>query len=76
MSYPFFNSVLEQLNRKLRFDTAVAYAGNSFVKESSQMIQDSNPFIAEPTEQDAKETYMNQLSNMIMAGQISIENNK
>ncbi len=43
MTYPFFNRVLKQLNRKLNYDAAVGYAGNSFFKESSKLINESNP---------------------------------
>ena len=73
MRYPFFSSVLEQLNRKLRFDTAVAYAGNSFVKESSKMIQEANPLMDMDKEEEGNDIYMNQLANMIKMGQLTIE---
>lgn len=46
MSYIFFEDVLEQLGQKLQYDAVTNYAGNSFVKDSWEMIQDANPFFA------------------------------
>lgn len=43
MSYIFFNDVLEALGAKLNYDAVVNYAGNSFCKESWDMIQSANP---------------------------------
>ena len=43
MSYMLFESVLEELGRKLNYDAVVNYAGNSFCEKSWDMIMDSNP---------------------------------
>ena len=43
MSYTFFNSLLKCLDKRLKYDAAVGYAGNSFFKESSELINASNP---------------------------------
>lgn len=43
MSYLFFEAVLEELGHKLAYDAVVNYAGNSFAKDSWDMIQNSNP---------------------------------
>ena len=43
MSYLFFEDVLAELGHKLAYDAIVNYAGNSFAKDSWDMIQDSNP---------------------------------
>lgn len=45
MSYVFFNDVLEELGHKLSYEAIVNYAGNSFVKDSWDMIVDSNPMM-------------------------------
>jgi len=73
MRYPFFTEVLKQLNRKLRYDATVAYAGNSFVKESGKMIDEANPMLADKEEPNASEAYANQLTNLFNAGMITIE---
>lgn len=43
MSYIFFEDVLSELGHKLTYDAVINYAGNSFVKDSWDMIMDSNP---------------------------------
>lgn len=43
MSYVFFESILEELGRKLNYDAVVNYAGNSFCEKSWEMIMASNP---------------------------------
>lgn len=45
MSYLLFESVLEELGRKLNYDAVVNYAGNSFCEKSWDMIMDSNPMM-------------------------------
>ncbi len=45
MSYIFFESVLEELGRKLNYDAVVNYAGNSFCEKSWDMIMDMNPMM-------------------------------
>lgn len=73
MRYPFFSEVLKQLNRKLRYDATVAYAGNSFVKDSSKMIDEANPMLADKGVMTAGEGYANQLTNLFNAGMLTIE---
>lgn len=43
MSNLFFESVLEQLGHRLSYEAVVNYAGNSFCKDSWDMIMDTNP---------------------------------
>ena len=43
MSYVFFEDVLAELGHKLSYDAIVNYAGNSFCKDSWDMIVDANP---------------------------------
>ena len=43
MSLDFFEKVLEELGNKLNYDAIVNYAGNSFCKDSWDMIMQSNP---------------------------------
>ena len=43
MSYIFFEDVLTELGHKLSYDAVVNYAGNSFCKDSWDMIIDANP---------------------------------
>jgi len=45
MSYLFFESILEEIGKKLNYDAVVNYAGNSFCKDSWDMIMDSNPML-------------------------------
>ena len=73
MRYPFFTEVLKQLNRKLRYDATIAYAGNSFVKDSGKMIDEANPMLEDKKEPTAGEAYANQLTNMFNAGLITVE---
>lgn len=47
MSYLFFETILEELGKKLNYEAVVNYAGNSFAKDAWKMIQDSNPFTTE-----------------------------
>ena len=43
MSYVFFDDVLTELGHKLSYDAIVNYAGNSFCKDSWDMITNANP---------------------------------
>ena len=43
MSYQLFDAILTELGRKLSYDAVVNYAGNSFCKDSWDMIMNSNP---------------------------------
>lgn len=45
MSYIFFEDVLAELGHKLSYDAIVNYAGNSFCKDSWDMIMDTNPMM-------------------------------
>ena len=46
MSYIFFEDVLEELGHKLSYDAIVNYAGNSFCKDSWDMIMETNPLLS------------------------------
>lgn len=43
MSYLLFDSVLEELGKKLNYEAVVNYAGNSFMKDSWKVIKESFP---------------------------------
>lgn len=43
MSIPFFNSVLSSLGKRVNYDAVVNYAGNSFAKNSWDLIKEANP---------------------------------
>lgn len=45
MSLDFFEDVLEELGNKLNYDAVVNYAGNSFCKDSWDIIEKSNPMM-------------------------------
>ena len=62
MSYLMFNSVLTELGHKLNFEAVVNYAGNSFCKDSWDMINDTNPM----TMDDVKHVNKNKMSIMSM----------
>lgn len=74
MSYPFFQSILKQLNRKLKYDAAVGYAGNSFFQKSNELINENNPLTKDASENVA--SYGQQLANMFKMGKIQIEERK
>lgn len=44
MSYLFFEDILAELGQKLSYEAVSNYAGNSFCKDSWDMIQKANPF--------------------------------
>lgn len=46
MSYDFFQGILSTLGKKLNYDAAVNYAGNSYVEKAWEIIQDNNPMKA------------------------------
>lgn len=43
MSLSFFESVLEELGRKLNYEAVVNYVGNSFAKDAWKMVESSYP---------------------------------
>lgn len=45
MSHLFFEDVLTELGHKLSYEAIVNYAGNSFCKDSWDMIMDTNPMM-------------------------------
>ena len=45
MSWIFFEAILEELGHKLNYEAVINYAGNSFVSDSWNMIQDMNPML-------------------------------
>lgn len=74
MSYIFFQSILKQLNRRLKYDAAVGYAGNSFFKKSNELINENNPLLKDAGDNVA--SYGEQLANMFKMGKIQIEERK
>lgn len=71
MSFSFFNRVLHQLNRKLKYDAAVGYAGNSFYKDSGKLIEQSNPLLREKKKGDGS-AYGEQMAAMLNMHNIQI----
>lgn len=41
----FFESVLEELGKKIDYQAVVNYAGNSFCEKSWDMIMEANPMV-------------------------------
>lgn len=70
MSYPFFNNVLKQLNRRLKYEAAVGFAGNSFFKDASKFVDESNPLNAE--EEDDPRAYGKAMAAFINSGQVKV----
>jgi len=70
MSYPFFNKVLHHLNRKLQYDAAIGYAGNSFFKDSGKLINETNPLRGE--EERGNSGYGESLAAMLNSGKFNI----
>ena len=55
MSYLFFDAILTELGRKLSYDAVVNYAGNSFCKDSWDMIMDANPMTMDENGRGSKQ---------------------
>lgn len=55
MSYIFFEDVLAELGHKLSYDAIVNYAGNSFCKDSWDMIMDTNPMMMDEQGRGSKQ---------------------
>ena len=55
MSYLFFQSILTELGHKLSYEAVVNYAGNSFCKDSWNMIMDSNPMTMDENGRGSKQ---------------------
>lgn len=55
MSYLLFNDILTELGRKLSYDAVVNYAGNSFCKDSWDMIRDANPMTMDESGRGSKQ---------------------
>ena len=70
MTYPFFNRVLKQLNRVLKYEAAVGYAGNGFFEKSSDFIQESNPLFEDASDNVA--SYGERMANMLNMGMIKV----
>lgn len=51
MSFLFFESVLEELGKKLNYEAVVNYAGNSFMKDSWKVIESAFPMNSNGTAQ-------------------------
>ena len=54
MSYIFFEDLLTELGHKLSYDAIVNYAGNSFCKDSWDMIMDTNPLMMDENGRGSK----------------------
>lgn len=63
MSIPFFNSVLGALGKKVNYDAVVNYAGNSFAKDSWNLIQEANPLIKREVKKN--QAFMQMVSSAI-----------
>lgn len=55
MSYLFFEDVLAEIGHKLSYDAVVNYAGNSFCKDSWDMITDLNPMMLDEKGRGSKQ---------------------
>lgn len=55
MSYQLFEAILTELGRKLSYDAVINYAGNSFCKDSWEMIQDANPMMIDENGKGSKQ---------------------
>lgn len=55
MSYLFFQDILTELGHKLSYEAVVNYAGNSFCKDSWNMIMDSNPMTMDENGRGSKQ---------------------
>lgn len=44
MSFAFFDDILECLNKRVMYEAIANYAGNSFAKDSWDMIKEHSPF--------------------------------
>ena len=47
MSIVLFESVLFELGRKLNYEAAVGFVGNSFAKDAWKMVEKANPMVEE-----------------------------
>ena len=55
MSYMLFQDILTELGHKLSYEAIVNYAGNSFCKDSWDMIRDSNPMTMDENGRGSKQ---------------------
>ena len=55
MSYLLFNDILRELGHKLSYEAVVNYAGNSFCKDSWNMIMDTNPMTMDENGKGSKQ---------------------
>lgn len=78
MSYIFFEDVLTELGHKLSYDAVVNYAGNSFCKDSWDMIIDANPMTMDENGRGSKQqkTIANFLGGARMATPADLEKMK
>ena len=69
MSHLFFQEILKELGHKLSYEAIVNYAGNSFCKDSWDMIMDSNPMTMDEQGRGSKkqQTLANFLGNARVA---------
>ncbi len=73
MNWAFFNRVLGQINRALRYDAAVGFAGNSFFKDAGKLIEESNPLLDTDSRQSAAESLAESVQALFNVGKIKIE---
>ena len=78
MSYLFFQSILTELGHKLNYEAVINYAGNSFCKDSWDMITDSNPMTMDDNGHGSKkqQTLANFLGNARIATPADLEKMK
>lgn len=64
MSYVWFQNVLEAIGKKYNFDSLSNLYGNSFFKESSEVINNANPLIKATKRHMLSGAIMDKISNM------------
>ena len=55
MSYLLFEDIIVELGHKLNYEAVVNYAGNSFCKDSWDMISDTNPMTVDDSGRTSKQ---------------------
>lgn len=71
MSYNFFEDVLAELGHKLTYDALVNYAGNSFAKDSWDIIHDNNPMILDPNSKQGSHKQQKSLADFLGGARIA-----
>ena len=65
--------MLGQINRALRYDAAVGFAGNSFFKDAGKLIEESNPLLDTDSRQSAAGSLAESVQALFNVGKIKIE---